>query len=186
MRRLMGSSQVRLYLSVRAFDGIVPSAYFELLKSEAAADAILERFLHSMRDTPPSWTRLAERVRAAWPRATLRIWRYEDYAADPRPILRALTGIENLALADTPIPERTRSPSSSALGEVRSLDPQLPKPERRERVREIFSRHPRQPGEPAAQILSADEAGFLREIYEADMAHLARRFPGILITPETP
>ncbi|HVL21019.1 MAG TPA: hypothetical protein VM422_08590 [Amaricoccus sp.] len=176
--RAAGGADVTLFLSIRSFDGQMPSAYVQELKFSPPIAGGFDNIRARVLARPPSWFDLVRRIRAAAPAVPLRVWRQEDYRRDPASILAALCGADPGPLPAMEDPYWTKSPDLAAVRAAEALPPGLPRPERREKVLEIFRGSvdgarfdPFAPGEKA--LLGAAYARDLKRIEALD--------PGILI-----
>lgn len=175
---LGGRSDVTLFLSIRSFDGQMPSAYVQELKFsppiEGGFDGIRARGLAK----PPSWFELVRRIRAAAPAVPLRVWRQEDYRRAPAAILTELCARDPGPLPAMEDPYWTKSPDLAAIRAAEALPRDLPRPERRARVLEIF----RTSGEGTRfDPFAPAEKELLRAAYARDLERIAALDPGILI-----
>jgi hypothetical protein len=172
-------AELRLFLSIRSPDRLLPSAYAEALKfappPPGGFAAIRERLLAA----PPSWFDLVARLRAAAPEVPLRVWRQEDYRANDKAIMEILCGRPLGPLPDLPDPARTRSPSAAAITGAEALPADLSADERLARVREIYAVV--EPGGARFQPFDAAERKRLRAGYEADLERISRLFPDVLM-----
>ena len=177
--RLASLAEVVLFLSVRSYDTLIPSAYVETLKHGPAPAGGFEAMWARLGSTPPSWFDLMARIRAAAPGVPLRIWRQEDYRANARAIMEALCGRPLGPLPEISDPTWTRSPSASAIALAEALPRDLPRAERRARVGEIFATA--EPGSDRFRPFSPVERQRLRALYEADLERIAQVYPDALM-----
>ena len=82
-------ADLRLFLSIRSYDTLVPSAYAEALKHDPPPPGGFAAMRARLLAAPPSWFDLVARLRAAAPDIPLLIWRQEDYRANDRAIMEA-------------------------------------------------------------------------------------------------
>ncbi|RDC73717.1 hypothetical protein DLJ49_06260 [Rhodovulum sp. 12E13] len=174
VRRLAGPDRLSLYISIRGYDGLMASTLFELMRSTPDARARWEHGVALLVEGDGGWPDLMRRIERRVPGARLHFWCQERYAADPAGIVAAFLGVpvSNLPVLDKP--GSTRSPAASALAEVETLDPGLPRQERIRRVGEIYARHPADGG---PTLLSSGDADVLAARYERDVALLRARYP---------
>ena len=131
--RAAGGADVTLFLSIRSFDGQMPSAYVQELKFSPPIAGGFENIKPRVLARPPSWFELVRRIRAAAPAVPLRVWRQEDYRRDPAAILAALCGRDPGPLPAMEDPYWTKSPDLAAVRAAEALPHDLPRPERRAR-----------------------------------------------------
>ena len=169
-------ADLRLFLGIRSFDEVLPSAYAQALRATEFPGRFAEVAAH-VAAAMPSWADLAERLRRIAPRASLTVWTMEAYRADPRAVMAAFLGIDPGLAPDLPPPTRTVTPPAAAIAEAEALPLGLPKPERRARTAEIYARH-LEAGGPKFAPLSPDLRAALRTGYRADLSRL-RRMSGV-------
>jgi len=179
-RRLTRGAERALFLSIRSYDGFLVSAFYEHMRFAPNAGALLAAMRARLRARPPSWPDLLARLRRIFPGSPFRIWRYEDYARAPLPIVNAYLGLSLERLPTLERPEQTVSPSAAAIAHCAALDPGLPGPERYRRVNEIYAAHPRAGAPFHEGVLSEAERDFLAGRYAEDCARL-RQEPGLMI-----
>jgi hypothetical protein len=184
---LAGRAEVVLFLAIRSYDTLIPSAYVETLKYAPPPPGGFEEARERLLSSPPSWFELVSRIRAAAPEIPLRIWRHEDYRANARAILEALCGCALGPLPEISDPARTRSPSAGAIALAEALPRDLPRAERPARVRAIFAAvDSADPGADRFRPFGQAERQRLRARYEADLERIARAHPGALMHFEPP
>jgi hypothetical protein len=176
---LAGRAELELFLSIRSYEALLPSAYVETLKHgtrpEGGFAAVKERLLA----VPPSWFDLVGRIRAAAPGVRLRVWRQEDYRSNAHAIMQAFCGAPLGELPAISDPAWTRTPSAAAVAEAERLPADLPRPERLRRVMAIFTAS--LPKGDRFQPLSEAEQRHLQARYEADLARIAEAWPDVLM-----
>jgi hypothetical protein len=175
-----------LFLSIRSFDRLLAGAYATALRYRRLSPLIVRRRKRIFGRPPPCWTDVLDRIAEAVPGVPIRVWRQEDYARNPRPVLSAFLGREVEALPDLPPPPTTMTPSAEAIAEVERLiragahriEPEAwPR-----RVNEIYAERPARTGTPFQPIGPAEAARFA-EAYAADVEAIRRDRPGWLIEP---
>jgi hypothetical protein len=172
-------ADLRLFLSIRSYDTLVPSAYAEALKHDPPPPGGFAAVRARCLAAPPSWFDLVARLRAAAPGIPLLIWRQEDYRANDRAIMEVLCGRPLGPLPSIPDPVRTRSPSAAAIVAAEALPTTLSYEERLARVREIYATV--EPGQARFQPFDEAERRGLRARYDADLERIARVFPDMLM-----
>jgi hypothetical protein len=176
--RVAGGAEVTLFLSIRGFDGQMPSAYVQELKFSPPIPCGFDNIRARLRAKPPSWFELVARIRAAAPGVPLRVWRQEDYRRDPAAILAALCGRDPGPLPAMEDPYWTKSPDLAAVREAEALPHDLPRPERRAKVLEIF----RAAGDGERfDPFAPEEKAVLRAAYARDLERIEALDPGIPI-----
>lgn len=161
-----------LFLSVRGYDTLLPSAYAESLKFRPPREGGFNpaRLLAGT----PSWHDLVTRIHRAAPGVPLRIWRQEDYRENAQAIMASVCGIELGPLPDISDPSWTRSPTAEGIRAAEALDPGLSMAERRNRVGEVYAASGGERYRPFGEAERAE----LRARYAADLARIEQDFPG--------
>ena len=180
---LASRAEMLLFLSIRSYDTLLPSAYAESLKHAPPPPGGFGGARARLLASPPSWFDLVSRIREAAPEITLRIWRQEDYRANARAIMEEVCGAALGALPEISDPTWTRSPSAAAIAAVEALPADLAPAERFTRVREIFAAA--EPGADRFRPFGPAERQRLRADYEADLERIARVYPEVLMRFES-
>lgn len=177
-------AELVLFLSIRSYDTLLPSAYVESLKHAPPPPGGFEAVKPRLLAQPPSWFELVSRLRDAAPGVPLRIWRQEDYRANAQAIMETVCGRALGELPDLSDPAWTRSPSAAAIAEAEALPLAMPLPEREMRVRALFEAS--DPGADRFRPFGAGERQRLRAAYDADLGRIAQAFPDMLMrfTPQ--
>lgn len=179
------TAPVTLFLGVRSYDRLLPSAYAQMMKSFAPDPYWQSRLGADVLKTPPSWFDLIERLMAAFPGAALRVWRQEDYSAHWQKILTAFAGRNVGEFPQIPPPTRTTSPSQEAIHQAEALDRSLSVEERRMRVKKIFYNDgPNAAAGTPFRPYQSETVSALRQKYEQDLQRIARNYPDMLIRIE--
>ena len=173
-----GGADVTFFLSIRSFDGQLPSAYVQELKFSPPIAGGFENIKPRVLARPPSWFDLVRRIRAAAPAVPLRVWRQEDYRRDPATILAALRGRDPGPLRAMEDPYWTKSPDLAAIRAAEALPHALSRPERRAKVLEIFRDSA---GGARFDPFAPEEKALLRAAYARDLERIEALDPGILI-----
>lgn len=173
-----------LFLSIRGYDTLLPSAYAESLKFrpprriDSRVGPRAGGFdTGELMARTPSWYDLVALIRRAAPGAPLRIWRQEDYRANAEAIMAEVCGVELGPLPDISDPSWTRSPTAEGIRAAETLDPGLGMDERRERVAALYAASEGERYRP----WSAAERDELRARYAADLARIEAEFPGTIM-----
>ncbi len=174
LRRVVDKAEATLFLAVRNPATLLPSAFAHKLcrgNWRGAFEPIARRALAQ----PLSWTRLAERIRAAMPGCPLRVWTFEDFLGDPDLVMEALIGHRMSPWALPSAPEETRSPSAETMAAMMAIPFWVPRYLRR-RKRRILRES--DTGKGRFSPFTAEERAALGEAYEADLRELDRVMPG--------
>lgn len=184
VRSLARNTKLTLFLGIRSFDQILPSAYAQSIKAIAPKPGWLDGIRAGIAQSPPSWAELVGRLKVMFPEATLRVWLQEDYRAHSQEVLTFFVGRNVGRFPDVPPPVRTTSPSHEAILEAARLDPSLPMAVRRVRVHEIFyEKLPAGAGRAPFRPFNEGEIARLKDLYEEDKRALERLDPETIFRP---
>lgn len=175
-----GGAEVKLFFAIRSFDTLAPSAYAEATRRRhlpGGFEAVRARYA----EAPPSWVGLIDRLRKAAPRAELRVWLYEDYAAHARELATLFLGVDPGELDVSRRPQGTATPSAAAVAEAEALPRGLSKEDRAARSAEIYARLPAAGPETKFNPFTDEERARLRDRYAQDLDEIERRYPGVLV-----
>ncbi len=172
---LAGRADLVLFLSVRSYETLLPSAYAEALKFAPPPSGGFEPARHLA--APPSWFELVARIRAAAPGVPLRIWRQEDYRANALAIMEAVCGCRLGPLPHISDPSWTRSPTAAGIEAAEALPRDLDRAERHAAVRALYDTATGERFRP----FDADARTALAARYAADLARIEAAWPGTLL-----
>lgn len=112
LNQLKRKDHLRLLLCIRGFDSVAPGAYATALRFKDAAPEDKARYIKSVKQQPPRWVNLIERLlRSAPPNVELKVWRYEDYRNNREFVLESLVGDAAPLIPNLPPPKETVTPS---------------------------------------------------------------------------
>lgn len=175
-----GGRELRLFLSVRSFETLLPSAYVQTLRGMSFPGGFAPVRAAAL-NRPPSWAELVARIRRTLPQARLRLWTFEDYGAHDREILSRFVGAEIPTGEPLPPPESTRSPSARAIAEMERLEDGLGYLDRTRAAAKIAARDAERGGGERFAPFSDAERALLQEAYAEDLARLEAEHPGTLL-----
>lgn len=184
VRHLSRKGTVKLFLSIRSFDRVLPGAYTTELANNKSAPIILQKFLTTLDKKPPSWVDIIERIMAASPDAPIRVWKQEDYSFSKQTILSEFAGVTIEQIPDIPPPSSTITPSISAIRNIEALldtDYKWKRQDWANRTCEIYSAKPTTNDTDRYTFLTPLQIDRLKQHYEEDLETISRRWPGILI-----
>ncbi|MCP4123392.1 MAG: hypothetical protein GY751_16690 [Bacteroidetes bacterium] len=177
---LKGDSKMNLFMSLRSFDSILPSAYAQQArKAKAKAKAGgFDVVKKTVINKPPKWSSIIKRIINLVDADHLKIWKYEDYANNQDFFLSYLCKNKITSFPYIPPPTTTRSPSTEAIRLLEEICPRLPRKKRKEEAARICSLDN---SSNSFRPFSIHEAALLRESYEEDLALIEKSYPNILI-----
>ncbi len=179
LMRFIGKKDVTLFLSLREYSSIYTSAYSQALRqAEKYSKKDLPGLFRNAAVRPPNWVDLVRRVKAAAPGVPLRIWTFEDYIRNPKPILETYTGVNLPAWPTLDAPESTRGLSLETIEEILDIPSDLSKKERYAIVRKIAAVDK---GTTKFDPFTAEEKLTLKSQYASDLQTIERESPGIFI-----
>ncbi len=179
---LTQAAPVKLFLGIRSYDKLLPSAYAQMLKTFSPRPEWEARISDAVLDALPGWPDLIERLLTAFPNASLQIWQHEDYRAHWQEILTAFAGRDVGAFPELPPPARTTSPSQEAIRKAEALDRSLSVQERRALVKRIYYEElPAGSDRPPFQPYRAETIAALQQKYMQDVQKIERQYPGMVL-----
>jgi hypothetical protein len=179
LMRFIGKKDVTLFLSLREYSSIYTSAYSQALRqAEKYAKKDLPGLFRGAAVSPPNWVDLVRRVKAAAPGTPLRIWTFEDYIRNPKPILETYTGVSLPSWPKLDAPESTRGLSLETIHEIYKIADHLSKKERYSIIQKIVAVDK---GTTKFDPFTAEEKLQLRNQYTEDLLTIERESPGIFI-----
>ncbi len=185
IQTLQRSAPVVLFLGIRSYDKILPSAYAQILKSHAAEPAWRAQVSPGVMQSLPSWPDLITRLLAAFPGVQLYVWQQEDYRDHWQDFLTALVGRDVGTFPDLPPPERTASPSLEAIRAAEALQDPLSFHERRARVQQLYREMPAAEGQPPFRPFDETLIAQLQARYTTDLNWIEQTHPGMLLRPSS-
>ena len=179
LMHFIGKKDVTLFLSLREYSNIFRSAYSQSLRQgEKYSRNNLAALFRKAAASPPNWVDLVRRVKAAAPGVPLRIWTFEDYIRNPKPILETYTGVNLPAWPTLDAPESTRGLSLETIEEILEIHSDLSKKERYLITRKIAAADK---GTMKFDPFTAEERLSLKSQYAADLQTIERESPGVFI-----
>ena len=177
--RCIGKKDITLFLSLREYSSIFSSAYSQALRQGALySKNDLSALLWKTMESPPNWADLVRRVKTAAPGIPLRIWTFEDYIRDPKPVLETFTGVNLPVWPKLDAPESTRGLSLESIREIQEIGRDLSKNVRISTIRKITAADK---GTTKFDPFTAEEKFRLRKAYDADLQTIEQESPGIFI-----
>jgi len=179
LMRFIGKKDVTLFLSLREYSSIYTSAYSQSLRqAEKYTKRDLPGLFRNAAISPPNWVDLVRRVKAAAPGVPLRIWTFEDYIRNPKPMLETYTGVTLPSWPTLDAPESTRGLSLETIGEILEIGSDLSKKERFLIIRKIAAVDK---GMTKFDPFTVEEKLSLKSQYAADLQTIERESPGVFI-----
>lgn len=172
---VLSSRNLHLFLSIRSFETLLPSAYAQSLRSRPIAggfDAVRDRWL----TRPLSWADLIDRIQLILPEAKLSVWKFEDYGAHSMEIISAFCGCSNVRDIHLPPPRTTMTPSATAVARIEALRPHRRRAKYRSEVMKICQADT---GTDRYSPLTAEERAVLAGAYTRDLERIGAMGPGV-------
>lgn len=184
IKALSQTAPLKLFLGIRSYDKILPSAYAQMLKTFPPETEWRARITQEVVRDLPSWSVLIDRLLAAFPGASLQVWKYEDYREHWQGILTVFAGRDVGAFPDLPPPERTTSPSDEAIKAAEQLDRGLSVSARRAQVKRIYYEDlPVGSGRAPYRPYPDETVAILQDQYARDIQDIERKYSSLLIRP---
>jgi hypothetical protein len=116
--------EVELYLSIRPYSDLIPSAYVQCLRSFTFAQNIVEvvdKIIES-KEEQYSWFHLVKRIQKIFPNVSLKFWTVDEYQRNSNLIISKICESDVSHIINTvAVPNRTKSPSSEAIEKIIDL-----------------------------------------------------------------
>lgn len=173
--RLSQQADVHLFLSLRSYESFLPSAYAQVIRYHPAPAGGFDTVRKTFDAQGMSWLALVKNLRRAVPKASLTLWRYEDYQPNADQILDTLCGFSIPNPPDVPPPSRTRAGATPAVAAAEALPPDLAPKDRKARVAEIYN-DPTFDG-PRFDPFTPAEKTALRDRYNREWEEICRLMP---------
>lgn len=175
LRALAARTETEVFLSLRSWDEILPSAYATALRFKSVPDGF-EAVRSAALASPPCWIAFLDRVMSCFPKARLRLWRQEDYRTGALTLLNAMVGGWLTGLPEIADPLSTKTPSATAVAHAERVSPRLTSADRRAAVEAIYH-DDLLSGAAKFMPFSEDERAQLRDAYQAQVEQLRARHP---------
>jgi hypothetical protein len=134
---VMGGARPHIFLSIRNYAEILPSAYSQALRDGAVPLAMAAYRAHWL-GRKPSWIDLIKLVQAAFGEARLTVWSLDFYRNSAAAVRRAVTGLDLPGELEA-TPEGTRRLTAAAVRRIEALAPSPNRAARLQAVSEIIS-----------------------------------------------
>ena len=165
---MLRPGNLHLFLSIRSFETLLPSAYAQSLRNRPVSggfDAVRARWLAH----PPSWAGLIDRIRSALPDAKLTVWKFEDYRFHDLEIISGFCGSRVVQDIPLPPPRHTMTPSATAVAAMEALSSIHDRAVYRSEVRKILFVDP---GSDKFLPLADVESSTLANAYFSDLKRI--------------
>lgn len=151
---VMGRARPHIFLSIRNYADILPSAYSQALRDGAIPHAMTEYRAHWL-GRKPNWIELINAVKAAFGEPAITVWSFDVYRHSPAAVRKAVTGLELPGELET-APGGTMRLSATAVDRIERLGPLRGHAARLQAIREILTRD--QGSAPLRSVASGREA----------------------------
>jgi hypothetical protein len=161
---VMGGARPRLFLSIRNYADILPSAYSQALRDGTLPHAMASYRTHWL-GRKPSWISLIKTIQTAFEDAPLTVWSMDFYRHSAAAVRRAVTGLDLPGELET-APDGTRRLTASAVRRIEALGPSLSRHARMQALSEIVAS---ETGSEPFDPLPPEEKAFHSERYARDL-----------------
>jgi hypothetical protein len=169
---------VTLYLSIRSFDKILPSAYAQKCRMGNSKIGEFDIIKKKLLNSPPSWHLLVNRILKIFRPNELVIWTFEDYIKNPSYYLSYISNNRIQKFVDNPIPNSTKTPSAEAIYKLEEINGKLSRKTRRVLAEQICRDDD---GRNIYRPFTDVESKFLIDVYEEDKYKINKLDSCILI-----
>ena len=176
---------LRIFLSIRCFDQVLPGAYVTDLRFRPREAIIAKNklLLELEKGVLPSWVGLVERLQNAFENVPIKIWTQEDYEYHSGDIVREFLGVnvENIPKIIPPL--ETKTPSFSAVVEVEKIISSTGKQPLNwtSLCDEIYTSMPCSNKLDKYTFLNGNMIADLRKKYDDDLNEIKRNWAGALV-----
>lgn len=181
LEALSKTAPVHLFLSTRALDGFLPSAYAQILRHRAPPAGGFDALAQAARSQPMRWSNVVQMLRKHAPSARLQVWPYEAYKDNADQVLGALCGLTDMPpLPDVPPPARTQAGAAPAVAAAEAItDTTLSLKDRKTKVSAIYA-DPAFAG-PRYDPISPDNRAIFQDLYRADWDWIRQHAPETIL-----
>ncbi len=162
-----GGARPHIFLSIRNYADILPSAYSQALRDGVVPHAMASYRTHWL-GRKPSWVDLIKTIQDVFGEAQLTVWSLDFYAHSAAAVRKAVTGLD-LPGELQAAPQDTRRLSSEAVARIEGLGRSLSGQARRQAIDEILSSDT---GSIPFDPLPPEEKAFHAERYARDIEHI--------------
>lgn len=175
---LKGDNNINIYLAIRAFSEIIPSAYAQQARMAKVKPGDFDLIKEQMLNRPLSWAGVVERIVSVFGQDRLGLWTFEDYKRTPEFFLSHLCRGRKTEFMQLPPPASTKSPSAKAIASLEEIPNKLSRQARKAQAEKICLHDD---GKEPFLPFSEKEKVILQEIYEEDLANIRKKYSGIFI-----
>ena len=175
---LKKKNKLTLFLAIRSFDSILPSAYGQQARMAKAKPGAFDAIKKIALKKPSTWSSVIGRILKAVDVDQLKVWKYEDYICNQDFFLANVCKNSMSSFPHIPPPPSTRSPSAEAIRLLEKINPRLSRRQRTEEASLICSTDN---SCKSFRPFSAAEVEKLRSIYEEDILLIEKKYPGVMI-----
>lgn len=179
---------VKIYLSIRSFDRLLPGAYVTGLRFDPiVAKNSKEQLIKGLDEKRyPSWMGIVKRVKRVLPNCQLNIWTQEQYRKSSDAIIRAFSGAKIETLPKIPPPVQTMTPSFDAVDKVETMLTGLDKKPKGWKgiVDNVFVELPANEPSERFTFLNQSQITALQNQYSKDIEELRQEYPGCFLVTE--
>ena len=144
-KRVIGRDKVDIFISIRNYKDILPSAYSQALRDGEMRS--FESILNNWIDTHPSWLSLINTARDLFSNSQVTIWSFDNYIKDALNILSEFSGVA-LTELDLRGSDQNRRMPAEAISKIQKLERSLSRSERSERILDVLKGSSPDPYDP--------------------------------------
>ena len=163
---------VKVYVSIRALDSFLPSAYVQALRTIHADHLNLKSLLTAVTTDPPRWSKHLGTLADHLPETEIVVWDYADYSANETAIQSRIAGCDLPSANQITRPSSTQSPSAAAIA-LAEAEPEQDPMARPGLVADIYAAHPISASAPKFDPLSIQQKSLLQASFEQDLTQIA-------------
>lgn len=179
LRALFPEARLKLFFSVRGYDGFWRSMYSEIVRNRGFLT--FEEFWKPKAFAKRSWVDTVAKFAAELPQADIVLWKFEDFGAVQDTALAQITGQADIApMVAAYKAEPTRpSLSQKALQVLGDIVPVVGREQGLKLTERINNHYAVAAGHAPFQPFDADQVAEMRAAYARDLATIRERFPAV-------
>lgn len=173
---LSEETEVSVFLSIRPQVEIIPSAYIEVIRTQALQGGF-ERLKKEIIENPPSWLSLVRVLKSNLPNVKISVWTMKDYLQNKNAVLSHFFGIDFPDFEDIKAPINTKSLSAEAISKIELINTDVPAKKYKRQASDIIKNDQ---GDTKFSPFNDSERMMLAKQYYLDIQGIKKEFPGVL------